>query len=149
MAGDITRFRPGSEVPAHLVAGADGAVPERGATLELTGENRDLPEVGAVTAPGNFVATLVEVPPDYDDDDAYAEGEIVGEVTVLVQHYIDWFTAAEDGLTAGDPVIAGTDGVSAASGEGVDPADAVGPVWYSGADGAGTVEKVAVVRQRR
>lgn len=151
MSGDISWFHPGSEVPAHLVAGADGSVPDRRSALELTGENADLPEVGAVSDPSNFVATLVEVPPDYDEDATYAAGEIVGEVTVLVRHHIDWFDDASGGtLGAGDGAVATADGVRALDEVGGDAGtDSIGPVWYSGSDGAGTADAVAVVRQRR
>lgn len=154
MAGDIEWFTPGSHVPATLVAAADGSVPERGAGLELTGENQDMAEVGPVTAPDNFVATLVEVPPDFDETATYAAGEEVGEVTVLVRHHIDWLQDASGGtLTAGDRVVHGAGGVRA-----YDPVDTgaddqpefiVGSVWYSGSDGTGTSDKVAVLRQNR
>lgn len=155
MTGDITWFRPGSEVPAHLVASADGSVPDRRSTLELKGENQDLPEVGAVTDPSNFVATLVEVPPDFDETATFAAGEIVGEVTVLVQHYIDWFDDASGGtLAPGTQVVATAGGVrafdpTAAPGANDAHSDIIGTVWYTGSDGAGTSDAVAVLRQRR
>lgn len=155
MSGDLEWFRPGSEVPAHLVASADGSVPDRRSPLQLTGENEDLPEVGAVTDPSNFVATLKDVPPDFDETATYAAGEIVGEVTVLVQHFIDWFDDTSGGaLGAGAQVVATANGVraydpTAAPGAADAPGDVIGVVWYSGSDGAGTANAVAVVRQRR
>ncbi len=151
MSGDIEWFTPGSHVPALLTAGADGSVPERGAGLEITGENEDMAEVGPVTDSANFVATLVEVPPDYDETATYAAGEAVGEVTVLLRHYIDWLRDGSGGtLTAGDVVAHDAGGVTAYDDVAGDlPADVVGPVWYSGSDGTGTSDKVAVVRQKR
>lgn len=154
MAGDIEWFTPGSHVPATLVADGTGAVPERGEGLALAGENEDMAEVSAIADPANFVGTLVEVPPDFDEAATYAAGDVVGEVTVLVRHYIDWLVDGSGGtLAAGDQVVHGADGVRA-----FDPVDAgaddqsediVGTVWYSGSDGTGTSDKVAVVRQRR
>lgn len=154
MSGDLTWYKPGAEVPAVLTAGADGTVPERGAGLEITGENEDMAEVGPVTTPPNFVATLVEVPPDYDETDTYAAGEAVGEVTVLLRHYIDWLVDASGGtLAAGDAVVHDTGGVRAYdtvdTGADDQPDALVGTVWYSGSDGTGTSGKVAVVRQNR
>lgn len=151
MSGDLTWFKPGEEVPALLTASSDGSVPERGDGLELTGENEDLAEVGAVTDAANFVGTLVEVPPDFDETETYAAGDAVGEVTVLVRSHIDWLKDGSGGtLGAGDVAVHGADGVAAYDGAGGDtPLDAVGPVWYSGSDGTGTADKVAVVRQNK
>lgn len=153
MTGDLKWYHTSEEVSAHLVANADGSVPERGAGLEIRGENPDHPEVGAVSAPDNFVGTLVEVPPDYDETATFAAGEVVGEVTVLLQHPIAWMVSADATLTAGTDVVHDANGVRT-----YDPVDTgaddqpdyiIGPVWYSGSDGAGTAGKVAVVRQNK
>ena len=153
MSGDLKWYHTSEEVSAHLVANADGSVPERGAGLEIRGENADLTEVGAVSAPDNFIGHLVEVPPDYDETATYAAGEVVGEVTVLVQHPIAWLNSADATLAAGTDVVHDAGGVRT-----YDPVDTgaddqpdyiIGPVWYSGSDGAGTADKVAVIRQNK
>lgn len=154
MSGDLTWYKPGAEVPALLTAAADGTVPERGAGLQITGENEDMAEVGPVTDPSNFVATLVEVPPDYDETATYAAGEAVGEVTVLLRHYIDWLVDGSGGtLAAGNLAVHAAGGARAYdpvdTGADDQPEDIVGPVWYSGSDGTGTSGKVAVVRQNK
>lgn len=157
MAGDLVLYRPGEEPSATLIAGADGAVPERGDPLEVTGENADGAEVSALSAPANFVATLVDPPANIDEDAVFAAGDVVGEVTIRVTHMIEWFF--EDGTNApapGDDVVLGADGArpydptAGADGGAEDSVNSiVGPCWLTAQKDEGTADKVAVVRQRR
>lgn len=149
MTGDLNMTGPGVEVSATLVADGSGNVPERGDALELTGENEEGPQVTAVTAAGNFIATLVDRPVDFDDTASYNSGDEVGEVTVRVTHYIELLNEDDaNPVTVGDQVVVGASGARPYDNAGGDTADMiVGTAWYTNPKPEGTAGKVAVVRQ--
>lgn len=154
MTGDLAYFRPGEELSATLHANADGTVPERGDALEVTGENASGAEVSGLTDPANFVATLVDRPADFNEEDAagFVGGEEVGTVTVRVTHHAEWVKEATPGtITPGDFVVMGADGArvydpTAAPGAEDTPLDVVGLCWLTAQKDEGTTDKVVVVR---
>jgi hypothetical protein len=147
MSGDLILYTPGAQPSVTLVADSSGNVPERGDGLELSGEGAAGPEATAVTSPENLVATLVERPPDFDEDTSYGAGDVVGEATVRVTHYVDWFNDSDGSATAGEQVVHATDGVRAYDNAGGDTADQiVGTVWTTLQKDDGTADKVAVAR---
>lgn len=151
MAGDVELYDQQKKPSATLVAGTGGAVPSRGDPLEITGEGNSGPQVGALSAPANFVGLLTEVPVDFDEDATYSEGDVVGEVTVEVPFPVHWFPADDTNApTPGDAVVIGTGGALAYDNAGGDTADMiVGSCWRTRPMDEGTSDKVAVVRQKR
>lgn len=149
MTGDLNLTGPGVEVSATLVADGSGNVPDRGDALEVSGENEEETEVTALTAAGNFIATLVDRPVDFDEDATYAAGDVVGKVTVRITHYIELFYEdSANPVTAGDKVVVGTGGARPYDNAGGDTADMItGTAWYTNPKSEGTAGKVAVVRQ--
>lgn len=149
MTGDLNMTGPGVEVSATLVADSNGDVPDRGAALEVAGENEEETEVTALTAAGNFIATLVDRPREFDSDATYAAGDEVGKVTVRITHYIEYLYEDDaNPVTAGDKVVVGTGGARPYDNAGGDTADMIlGTAWYTNPKPEGTAEKVAVVRQ--
>lgn len=148
MSGDLTLYKPGSEVTATLVADATGDIPARGDGVEITGENPNHPEVGVISEVGTFLGTLVDLPPNFDEAwaDDFTGDEEVGEVNILVRHYVDWMDDSAGTLDAGDLVVADTDGVVVYDGGVHDEKDIVGRVFKTHGGPEGTDGKVAVVR---
>lgn len=158
-SGDFTLFEPGERVTVTLVADSAGNVAGLNDFVEITGENSQHTEVSVVETTGAGVAELVRLPREYDEDAAYAAGDVVGEATVLLRHAVDW-AIPNDGWdqTATDPSTtspaAGDLAISAAGGvvqlydpAGNDAAGVVGPVWTTISKGNYTTGKIAVVRQ--
>ena len=144
MAGDLTLYKPGSEVTVTLVTDSGGDYPTRGEGVALTGDESSAhPHASTVSETGEFVGTLVDLPPDTDEDELGAD-EVVGEATVLLRHYVDWLPSDDATLSPGDLVVYGADGVTAQDAE---PAtEVVGRVFKTGSNELGTAGKVAVVR---
>lgn len=152
MAGDLELYDQQKKPSATLVAGTGGAVPTRGDALEIVGEGASGPQVGALSGTGNFIGLLTELPVDYDEDATFADGDVIGEVTLEVPHPIHWFEAGATPPAAGDSVVVDTDGVRT-----FDPVDAgaddqpemiVGKCWRTTQTDEGTTDRVAVVRQK-
>lgn len=157
MTGDLCLWRPGEEPSVTLHADAAGAVPERGAALEITGENRKGPTVSALDDLTSFIGTLVDVPADYDSTATFAAGEEVNDVTIRVTHYVEWIEA-DPGFTttAGQRVVVGANGARGYSpaapvdgGQGDTSDMIVGTCWKVNSDTEGTTGKIAVVRQSK
>jgi len=150
MSGDITLYEPGSRVDVMVEAGADGEVPQRGELVEIVAATGQTVHVAPLTDPANFVGPLARTPDEYDENEEYAQGDIVDESSLRLRHAVDWLTA-EDAATldVGDLVVADTDGVRTFdSADGDEPHEIVGPVWTPYGNASGTAEKVAIVRQR-
>ena len=144
MSGDLNLYTPGSQVTVTLVADATGAYPERGDGVALTGDETSAhPEASVVSGSGEFVGTLVDLPPATEEDEIEAD-DVIGDATVLLRHYVDWLPSNDATLAPGDLVVYGADGVT---GQDTEPAtDVVGRVWKTGSNELGTDGKVAVVR---
>lgn len=150
MTGDLNLYTPGARVPVSVVAAADGSVPERGDLVQLAGETRDGVEV-TTQSDGHAIGHVMRQPLEYDEDETYADGDVVGDSTVLLRAHVDWLKTADPSvLSPGDTVAAdGSGGVDAYDEAGGDTAlDALGYVWRTGTHADGTTDKVAVVRTR-
>lgn len=149
-SGDLNLYTPGARIPVQVVADPNGNVAERGQIVEIAGETRDGVEVQLTTADGSGIGHLKRNPGEYDADETYAAGDGVGDSTLLLRHYIDWFETGDLAtLAPGDRVVsAAGGGVRAFDGAGGDTEDMVlGTVWTTGTGGDGTSGKVAVIRQ--
>jgi hypothetical protein len=143
-SGDLNLYTPGARVSVSAVADGDGNVPQRGQIVELVGETRDGVEV-QTQGDGYALGHVMRPPEEYDEGEEYEEGERVGDTTVLLRKYVDWFETDElDTLEPGDAVSADGNGGVAATGEGDED---FGVVWRTGKHGDYTSSKVAVVRQ--
>lgn len=150
-SGDLTLFEPGQEVTVTLVADSSGNVAELNDLVEITAENGQHTEVSVVENAGAGVAVLKRLPREYDENETYAGGDVVGEATVLLRHPVDWLNPSDGAtLSPGDVVTSDAGGtVAAYDSAGGDTADMiVGPVWTTAAKGNYTAGKVAVVRQK-
>lgn len=153
MTGDLNYYRPAEEPSATLIAGTGGEVPSRGAALEVTGENASGAEVSALSNRNNFVATLVDTPVDLDEEATFAAGDVVGEVTVRVTHFIEWLEEdSASTLAPGDDVVMTPTGARTFdpvdTGADDQPEHIIGKCWVTANKDEGTDGKVAVVRQR-
>lgn len=152
MSGDLQLFTPGATVDVRLVADGAGDVAERGQAVELVGEGRDgTPEVALSSGGPATIGHIAGEPVDYDPDEAVAAGDTIGEASVYVRHYIDWFES--DGtLAVGDYAAwaagGGVTAVDTAGGQTAGDADVVGPVFRTIGRGEYRADKVAVVRHR-
>jgi hypothetical protein len=150
MSGDITLYEPGSHLDVMVEAGAGGEVPQRGDAVEIVSASGQTVHVAPLTDPANFVGPLARTPTDYDETEAYNQGDVVDESALRLRHAVDWLTAEDaSALNSGQLVVADADGVRAYDSAGGDePHDIVGPVWTPYGNATGTADKVAVVRQR-
>ncbi len=149
MSGDLNLYTPGTEVTVNLVADAAGEVPERGDGVALNGsEDSAHPEAENVSAAGDFVGSLVDLPPDVDDEDiaGLSPGDSLGLVNVRVTHYVEWLPSDDATLSPGDLAVYGADGVVAYDVTPHEPNDIIGRVFKTGSNELGTDGKVAVVR---
>jgi hypothetical protein len=145
MSGDVNLYTPGSRPGVTVVADDGGNIAERGDLVELVGETADGVEV-ALSGGEDGIGHLLRHANDYDEDEDYEEGDSVGDSTIGLRNYVDWFDGDADALEPGDLVTTGADG-------GVEAYDdeagglAFGRVWKTGrGPGAGTSDKVAVIR---
>ena len=149
--GDLTLSAPGAQPPVVVEADANGNVPQRGDAVALVGESGRGVHVSLPSAAGEAVGTLARTPTEYDENATYAAGDIVGDSSLLLRHYVDWFKPA-DAYTASvsDTVVTDASGaVRAYDSAGGDTADLItGRVWRTTRFADYTAGKVAVVRHR-
>jgi hypothetical protein len=149
--GDLTLWAPGSDPSVVVEADANGDVPQRGDAVALVGESSRGVHVSLPGAAGEGVATLKRIPTEYDETVDYAAGDVIGESTALLRHYVDWFNPADAyDAAVNDQVVTDADGaIRAYDSAGGDTVDMItGRVWRTTRFADYTAGKVAVVRHR-
>lgn len=149
--GDLTLYAPGSQPDVVVEAAANGDVPQRGDAVAPVRESGRGVHISLPSAAGEAVGTLKRTPTDYDETATYAAEDIVGNVPILLRHYVDWFTPAGSySPSINDQVVTDTDGnVRAYDSTGGDTADLItGRVWRTTRFADYTAGKVAVIRHR-
>ncbi len=146
MSGDLQLYKPGDEVSVHLVVNAADEYPERGEAVQLNGDESAAHPYAEAYDDGSFLGTVVDLPPEFDDDGDMSDGDSVGDVTVMVGNPVYWYESDDAALEPDDKVVMTGDGVVAYNDETHDADEVVGFVFMTGSNVEGTDGKVAVVR---
>lgn len=110
------QYKPGDEVPAEVVADANGNVATAGDLVQVAGENNELTEVSLNdAADGKAIGMLQSDADDFTGTQGdYAAGDSAGSSTVYLFHPVLYLDPGAYTATAGDLVQEAADGQVAA-----------------------------------
>jgi len=155
-SGGMTLWQPGDTVSVHLTADDSGEVAQKNHGVELTGEGDYHPTAAQVSAAGDGIGRITEMPEEYDESATYSAGELVGVASISINGRVEWLPPSDDWETetadtqdpaVGDDVVF-DDGGTVKNHETEDALAVIGQVWTTVARDYGQAGKVAVLRYR-
>lgn len=149
MTGDLLEYEPGSRIDVEVVADPNGVVATRGLGVEVVGDGRSYTQVQVTQGQDSYgLGHLSTDPDEYDENEDYAAGDVVGEASVFLYHPIvllepaDAYTPTPSDVVswdAGGTINDWGDGTGAT-------ASPMGVVFASGSRDFGSAGKPAVVK---